>query len=121
MPATPGGQNREHARELGWIPSACRARRSLPPEAERLPFKQMRAMLEGSQDARLGRNDGVTGEQPRLQLIDVVAGFEPVRQYQRPGQTGDRDAVLPVAAVVVSFNRRHLDGQQPPLAEFGVE
>ena len=65
--------------------------------------------------------DGVTGKQAGFELVCVVARFKAIGQYKRPGETSDRDTVLAGAPVVVRLDRRYLNGQQPPLAGFGVE
>ena len=63
-------------------------RAALPPQAQRLPFEQVRAVLQRRQHARLRRHGRVAGEQPRLQLVDVVARLEAVAQHQRAARRG---------------------------------
>src|SRR6185437_7361669 len=96
-------------------------RTALSPQTQRLSLKKMRTMLERGQDARLRRHGRITGNQPRLELINVVPRLEAIAQHESPAQPTHTDLEGRIAPVVVALDDRNLDAEQTPLAGLTVE
>src|SRR5262245_27489291 len=116
----PRGLDGEDAGELRRVPPATVPRRALPPQAQRLPFEQVRAVPQRGDDAGLGGNGRVAGVEPGLQRVDVVARLQAVAQGECRPAPHDLDLEVRVAALVVALNGRDLDAQQAPLSGLGV-
>ena len=78
-------------------------------------------MLERREYAGFRGDGRVTRDQPRFDLVDIVAGLQPVAQYQRSPEPGELNLEVGITAVVISFDDRDLDAQEPPLAGFAIE
>lgn len=59
--------------------------------------------------------------QSRFQRVKIVTGLEMVSERQRRPTTNDLDLEVPIAAFVVSFDRRDLDAQKPSLSGLGIQ
>src|SRR5262249_22131057 len=117
----PGRLDREYAGETRRIPTTRNTRAPLPPETEGLTFKQVRTVLERRQDSNLRWHGGITGDQPGLHLINVVARLELIAQDQAGADSGKTNPVVLIAAFVVAFDYRDFDGQQAPLPYLTIQ
>ncbi len=111
----------EDAAKAGRIPSAGRSGAALAPQAQSLPFQEVRTVLERREHSRLGRHGRVTRHQPRFELIHVVRRLQPIAQHQRAPESHDLNPVCRIAALVVALDDWNLDAQEPALPRLAVE